>query len=568
MLLRPYQQECLNNIEQKYKEGVKKQVMVLSTGTGKTIIFSHLASNLIKHTGKKVLIIAHREELLTQAKEKLERVNNLLKVGIEQAQNHADRKEDNVIIASVQTLGKTGTERIKRFDPKEFCLIIVDEAHHASKTNITYSNILKYFGVFKPEPEHDWNKEVLLLGCTATPSRTDNFGIDQTFDEVVYSYPIVTGIQDGWLARIKAYRVNTYTDLRDVHKVAGDFNLGELGEAVNNEDRNGLIVKAYKAITPDKQALCFAVDVAHTQKLFERFQEEGIKTGYVIGTTPKEERAQSLEDFRNKKIQVMVNCVVLTEGYDNESIDAILIGRPTQSGILFQQMVGRGTRIFEGKEFLTVIDFVDITYKQHLVTTASLLGLKGELDFKGKDILEVKEQVDKLLELAPNADLSKLDIDKIHLAIEEVDLLSGLKVPVEIELHTNFEWHRYGEDNYRIGLGNDHHVTIQHTITGEYQVTDDFYNRITKNETNKLIGKAKDLRTAVQGSDYYLQKTYPDQLILIRRNARWHQEPPSNAQLGLLRKFRVNEFVLAELSKGDASRLITKLIYHERKNKI
>lgn len=565
MTLRNYQEEAIKQIEEKFKAGVQKQCIVLATGTGKTIIFSSLASDFIERTNKKVLIIAHREELLTQAQEKLERVNPLLKVGIEQAENHANPAHLDIVLASVATIGRINSERIKKLDPKEFCMVIIDECHHASADS--YKTVLRYFGLLKEEPDNNWNTECLLLGVTATPSRSDNKGIDTIFDEVTFSYPIIQGIQEKYLSRIKAYRVNTYTDLRQVHKVAGDFNLGELGEAVNNEDRNGLIVKAYKAITPDKQALVFAVDVDHTKTLCARFQEEGVKTGYVIGTTPKDERAQLLSDFGNKKIQVMINAMVLTEGYDNESIDAVLIGRPTQSGILFQQMVGRGTRIFEGKEFLTVIDFVDITYKQHLVTTASLLGLKGELDFKGKDILEVKGQLDRLLELAPNADLSKLDIDKIHLAIEEVDLLSGLKTPVEIEMHTNFEWHRWGEDNYRIGLGNDHSVTVQHAITGEYQTTDDFYDRITKKETSKLIGKAKDLKTAIEGSDYYIRQQYPDQTILIRSNARWHAEPPSEAQIRLLRKFRVNDYVLGAMSKGQASRLITKLIYHERQSK-
>ena len=127
--------------------------------------------------------------------------------------------------------------------------------------------------------------------------------------------------------------------------------------------------------------------------------------------------------------------------------------------------------------------------------------------------------------------------------------------------------HRVKEVNYRIGLGNDHSINFNHTIVGDYQVTDDFYDRTTKNETNKLIGKAKDLKTAIEGSDYYIKKNYPDQQILIQSNARWHSDGPTEPQIKLLKKFRVNDYVLEAMSKGQASRLISKLIYHERQSK-
>src|SRR3990172_8954814 len=158
----------------------------------------------------------------------------------------------------------------------------------------------------------------LLLGVTATPSRSDNKGIDQVFDKVTFNFGIVEGIQKNWLARIRAFRIDTNTDLSKVKKTAGDFNLGELGEAVNTEDRNKLIVKGYKDVVPDQQALCFAVDVAHTEALAQAFQEEGISTSYIIGTTDKEVRAQRLVDFAEKKYQVMVNSAIACFDEDTE----------------------------------------------------------------------------------------------------------------------------------------------------------------------------------------------------------------------------------------------------------
>lgn len=567
MDLRDYQKEAVDKIKENHLKGVDKQVLVMATGLGKTVVFTRLISDMTKQTGKKALILAHREELLEQAKDKLIKTDGDLKIEIEKAEQHASPDAD-VIVASVPTLGRTNSERIMKFDPKDFCTIIIDEAHHASAD--TYRNVLETFGVLKDKSDANWNKELLLLGVTATPSRNDNKGIDKIFDKVTYEYGIIKAIEDGWLVRIKAFRVDTASDLSKVHKTAGDFNLGELSEAVNTEDRNGLVVSAYKRLTPDKKALCFAVDVQHTIDLCKRFNDEGVPSSYVTGSTPKEERHQALLDFKEGKIKVLVNCAVLTEGFDEPTIDVILMARPTQSGILFQQMIGRGTRLSEGKEFLTIIDFHDNTYRQKLQTTASLLGLQGALDFKGQDILEAREKINELLELAPSIDLDKLDLDKIDYAIEEVDLLSGLQVPTEIGNFTRYDWHRYDENTYRIGLGNDISLSIKRTLTGQYEVSRVAYDKITKRTSEHVFpsGTRNTLEDAVRVSDAYIEQSYPDALALVATDARWRNQAPSEPQLELLRKMRVNEAVIQELDKGKASRLITKLINKNNKERI
>lgn len=558
MQLRPYQEKAIDSIRESYVQGVNKQVIVLATGLGKTVIFAHIISNLVKRTGKKALVLAHREELLTQAKAKLESINSDLKVDIEKADDWAEDHAD-VIVASVATIGRNGSERIKRFNPDDFGIVVIDEAHHASAD--TYRNVLRHFELLKGEA--DSNHTALLLGVTATPSRNDNKGIDSIFDKVTYEYPIVPAIKDNWLSRIHAWRINTATDLTQVHKTAGDFNLGELGEAVNNDDRNGLIIKAYQKHIPGQQTLCFAVDVNHAMKLSKSFNEAGIPADYVIGSSTN--RKEVLEKFANRELKVVVNCMVLTEGFDEPSIEAILMARPTQSGILFQQMIGRGTRLFQGKEYLTVIDFVDNTYRQSLQTTSSLFGMKGALDFKGKDILEVQEKVEKLLELAPNANLDKLDIDKIEYAIEEVDLMSGLKVPDEIAPFTKFDWYRFDEDSYRIGLANNQSMTLKKTITGQYLLTEHTYDKDTRQSTELEIGTWRDLETALKNADEFISKVHQDVMILVRNNASWRKQPMSGGQLNLLEKFRVNQAIVEQLDKGQASRLITRLIETKKK---
>lgn len=558
MNLRDYQEEAIQQVKREFEKGNNKQVIVLATGMGKTVIFSSLAKETIAKTKKKALVLAHREELLKQAKDKILRTDPTLKVNLEMADQHADPDDTDVVVASVATVGRANSKRIGKFNVEDFALIITDEAHHASAS--TYKNVYRHFGILKDEPENDWNKDLLHLGVTATPNRMDNEGIDKIFNKVVYDYGIEKGIRSGWLTRIKAFRINTKTDLSQIHKTAGDFNLGELAQAVNNDDRNGRIIKAYETIVPGKQALVFAADVAHTQELTKLFELAGIKAGYVIGATPKEEREQTLKDFYDKKLQVVVNAMVLTEGYDNEGIEAILMARPTQSGILFQQMVGRGTRLADGKDYLTVIDFVDNTYKQNLKTTASLLGIPGNVDFKGHDILDVKSKVDELLELAPNINLEKIDIDKIDYAIEEVDLLAGLQVPKELEVLTEFDWHRYDENTYRLSTGNNSFLVVNQNITNQFDLTEQIYDSTIKKYHVQYLYSFPTLQEAIHMADKYIRVRKTDIIPLVNTMAKWRGGRPSDAQVDYLRRaFHVPQMVIDQLDKGKASRLITKL---------
>jgi len=562
--LRDYQEKAIANIRKHYDKGVNRQVIVLATGLGKTIIFSHLISQLVKETGKKALIIAHREELLKQAKDKLHRIDPTLEAGIEKAEQKVTNGAD-VVIASVPTLGRKDSTRIEKFNPKDFCIAVTDEAHHSSAN--TYKEVFKNFGVLKGK--EDWNKDLLLLGVTATPSRNDNKGIDEIYDKVTYNYGIIPAIQDGWLARIKAYRINTTTDLKGVKSVAGDYAVGELSARVNNEDRNGLVVATYKNLLDGKKALCFAVDVAHGEELTKRFKEENVKAELVTGSTPKRKRANMLKRFKTGETKVMVNCMVLTEGFDEPTIEAILMARPTKSGILFQQMIGRGTRKDEGtkKEEVIVVDFNDNTYKHTLKTIASLMGLDKSVDFKGQDILLFKEKLEKLVELNPDDDLEGLDIDKIDYAIEEVDILSGLQIPSEIAVFTSYEWHKYLKDTYRIGLGNNQWIEINYDIAGEHTVSEHAFDKEKHKTISKMLGSKPTLKEAVRASDAYINKRYSDRVRLVSTTARWRKDKPSDAQTDLLKKFGVTPSVLNTIDKGKASRLITKFINDNKQKK-
>lgn len=553
--LRPYQKKAIENVERLEKK-TNKQALVLATGLGKTVIFANIIKNKVKNLGKKALVLAHREELLEQAKDKIQRQDEKLSVAIEQANRKAT--SEDVVVASVPTIGRKDSNRITKFDPRDFGVIVIDEAHHASAS--TYQNILDYFGVLKGG--NNWNKDILLLGVTATPNRNDNKGIDEIFDETAFTYGILEGIQDGWLSHIRAFRVDTATELQGLKNQSGDFVVKELSDRINNEERNKLIVKTYKEVLDGKQALIFAADVRHAQALEKEFSKAGIKSGYITGETKN--RQELLAQFYNKEIQVIVNCMVLTEGYDNPSIDAIMMARPTQSSILYQQMVGRGTRILDGKPHLTVVDFVDNTLKHPLKTASSLLGLEGKVNFRGKDILEVKGEIDKVQELNPNYSLDNLDIDRIKYIMEEVDLLAGLDIPEQIRSFTQFNWYRFGVDTYRINLGDQQYVIVSRTVTGQYKAFFDVHDGIMKRTYRQELGEKPTLKEVVERADKYISDNYKQALPLVSKQARWRKEKITEKQVKWLwerrGKYAITEDLIAKLDKGTASDLMTKII--------
>lgn len=548
LTLRPYQQEALDAITTSFAKGTNKQVAVLATGLGKTVIFSHLISQRIGRDHKKALILAHREELLLQAKDKLLSVDPTLHVGIEQAESSADHTSDDVVIASVATIGKVNSTRLHAFDPSEYSTIIVDEAHHASAAS--YKTIFEHFGVLKDSP-FDTNKQILFLGVTATPNRNDNKGIDTIFDDVVYKYDILDGIKSGWLSRIRAIRIDTSTDISGIKELAGDYNTQELATAVNNPERNALILKTYQDIASGKQTLIFAADVAHTQALYEVFNSAGIKVAYVTGETDKQMRKELLEKFAHKEIHVMINAMVLTEGYDNAGIEFVFMTRPTQSGILYQQMIGRGTRIHPGKKHLMVVDFVDNTLSHTLQTSASLLGLEGRVNFQGEDILDMKSQLDLLREKRPGYDLSKLDVKKIEYLIKEVDILEEKRRNAPVK---NYEWHQFGEHK-RMKIGENRYYFVEQTLTGRYALRE----QLPSGQTH-LISTFDTSVDAMKQTNTLITKQFSSiGATQAPSGQMWESDIPSEAQIQLLRNLGARESEILMLTKGDASKLISRL---------
>lgn len=342
--LRPYQKEIIDLIIQSPE---KRQLISLPTGTGKTIIFSELAKKLNIPT----LILAHRDELIQQAKDKLLSVWSDANPGIVKAKfNETDH---NVTIGSVQTLART--KRREQLRP-DIGLIITDECHHAAANS--YKRIYDQYHVLDAESANG----TLHVGFTATPMRNDKKGLATIYDKITYEGQFIDFVSAGYLCDLEFQGVESSLDLDGVKttQLSGygrDFQIGQLSQTVNTEELRHNIITAYQEHAQDrKHTLGFAVDRDHAWALHQSFIMAGIASGYIDGETPADERKEILEQFRTGEIQVLWNILVLTEGFDFPEVDCILLARPSKSPGLLTQIIGRGTRPAPGKANCLILD--------------------------------------------------------------------------------------------------------------------------------------------------------------------------------------------------------------------
>ncbi|MCC8178488.1 MAG: DEAD/DEAH box helicase family protein [Cloacibacillus sp.] len=347
--------------------------------SGKTICFALLAQKL----GVPTLVLAHREELLLQAKAKIRMVDPTANVGILQAQT-LDGLYSHICVASVQTAVRPA--RIDALRRRGFQMVIVDEAHHATSIN-TYGTILDALGFMGED------REKLLVGVTATAFRGDGIGLGGVFDKIVYERTILAMIRGGYLCDARGRSVKTSADLSGVHTKAGDFATAELSLALNTEERNRIIVKSYLDHAAGRKAIVFCCDIKHSQDLAAAFRDAGVAAEAVWGAM--EGRREILDGYAIGRIRVICNCNVLTEGFDDPTTAAVLLARPTKSRTLYIQMVGRGLRLAPEKTDCLVMDFADLAGKHNLCSLASLSGANAKFKVKqGQTLTEAMEEID------------------------------------------------------------------------------------------------------------------------------------------------------------------------------
>jgi superfamily II DNA or RNA helicase len=393
MRFRDYQQNAIDSAFREW-ESVASTMIVAPTGTGKTVIMAGIVKRAFP---RRVLVIAHREELIFQAEQKIGKMAGVA-VGIEMAGRKIDEINESwfgkptVVVSTVQTqtAGGDGLGRMGKFDPKEFGILLIDECHHATAS--TYKRIIEYYKT---------NSNLKVLGVTATPDRADEEALGQVFESVAFDYEINDAIHDGWLVPIRQQMVEVSgLDYSSIRTTAGDLNGADLADVLEDEDNLHKMAGPTIDIVGDRRTLVFCAGVRQAERMSEILNRhrEGM-AGFVCGKTPKEQRRELLRKFENGEIQVVCNCGVLTEGFDNPGVEVIIMGRPTKSRSLYAQMVGRATRPLTGvvdkfdsaeerrsairdsaKTHCLVVDFVGNSGRHKLVTSADILGGKYSED--------------------------------------------------------------------------------------------------------------------------------------------------------------------------------------------
>lgn len=351
MELRKYQNEAKEAIQQEWVKGNKKTLLVLPTGTGKTIVFSKLTEDCVRH-GERVLILAHRGELLDQAANKLSQATGL-GCAVEKAENSCLDSWFRVVVGSVQTLMRE--KRLMQFSPDYFDTIIVDEAHHCLSDS--YQRVLTYFA------------SANVLGVTATPDRGDMKNLGQYFESLAYEYTLPKAIKEGHLCKIKAQTIPLKLDLTSVATQAGDYKTVDLGNALDPYLYQ--IADEMAKVCMDRRTVVFLPLIKTSQKFRGILESKGFKAAEVNGES--KDRAEVLADFEAGKYDVLCNSMLLTEGWDCPAVDCIVVLRPTKIRSLYCQMVGRGTRLFPGKNDLLLLDFLWHTNKLELCHPAHLI---------------------------------------------------------------------------------------------------------------------------------------------------------------------------------------------------
>lgn len=349
--LRPYQQQARDRIHAEWDAGHTRTLLVLPTGTGKTIVFASVAADQVR-AGDRVLILAHRGELLEQAADKLQRSTGLVSA-VEKAESTCLDSWFRVVVGSVQTLQRTA--RLERFPQDYFGTIIIDEAHHAITDG--YRRILDYFSGAK------------VLGVTATPDRGDMRNLGEVFDSLAFEYKLTDAIKEGYLCKIMAQTIPLQLDITSVTMSGGDYAVGDLGTALDPYLEQIAAEMARRC--KNRKTVVFLPLIKTSQKFRDLLNTYGFRAAEVNGQS--DDRRQVLADFDAGKYNVLCNSMLLTEGWDCPSVDCVVVLRPTKVRSLYSQMVGRGTRLSPGKTDLLLLDFLWMTDKHELCRPADLV---------------------------------------------------------------------------------------------------------------------------------------------------------------------------------------------------
>lgn len=516
---RDYQQACLTDLAEAPE---RRTLISMPTGCGKTVVLAHWLKQL-RLNGEiiRALVLVHRDELVQQSIEKLTTIDPDTKVGVVKAERNDCTAP--VVVASVQTL-----VRDNRF--AQYMLggapqvVVVDEAHHCRSDS--YTKILTQLGCFEAYGP-------LTLGVTATPERNDGRALGKTFERIVYHLPLLEAIRRGYLCPPRGLAVKLDCDFRKLRSTHGEIRDDDAERMMLMALAPEKIAAAIREHARDRKCLVFTPTVAVSIEIAAACNMIGILASNVDASTPLDHRREMLKRFRAGEIQVLSNCAVLTEGYDEPSVDCIVMARPTKSRIFYTQAIGRGLRLFPGKADCLVLDVVGVTHRHDLLSIKELLTEDVEPEPKDEEQQEDMEWWDKPEEPQPEGEL----------VFEPVDLFASRP----------FNWIKC-DFGYVLDLGKQHGWVVLMEVQAGWAV-----DRLQRTEG---VAERSEIQVIPQlGYAQGMAEDYVRRLgveALAKRDAGWRKAGMTDGQRWMLERWRIPH--RADWTKGEASDAITKSV--------
>jgi ATP-dependent helicase IRC3 len=506
MNLRNYQRECIDSILNFYAQGKNRLLVSLPTGSGKTVVFSQLTRELNQRT----LILAHTSELLLQAKEQLLMMNVSLSVGLVDA----DHKEFGlpVVVSSIQAASVPAN--LKKLQEQNFQVLIFDECHHSPANNAR--KVLDVLGFGKKTSK-------LLVGFTATAFRSDKKGLGEIFDTVAYERGIKEMIADGFLVPPRGYKIATDLDLSAIKTIDGDYQQASLAQVMDTDAMNKLVIDSYIRIAANKKTLCFGASVQHAEHLSKEFKQRGISAEVIHGSMPKESRTAILERYKTGDLQVLSNCQLLTEGVDLPLTECVILAKPTRSKALYQQIVGRGLRLWPNKKEAIILEFND---KAHSLCNVTQLLSDGEIQTAVRTKQSHTQEIPSQLN------------PKLKAALVSHDPLGE-----------SFTWEKGENNTYVLRGTNNCTLEISQISLEKYQVI------FSSEDERKCIASNLNFEWAFSSAEDWAKQNRR-LFVFSDKDAEWRRLPISDKQKNIF-KSRGFKAGIDQLTRGQASTLIS-----------
>jgi superfamily II DNA or RNA helicase len=540
MQLRPYQGEAVKCCFSLWEKKVLNLLLVAAVGAGKTIIAAMIMKLHLESPNKRVLFLAHREELLEQTVEKLALIDDQIVAGIEQGRNICPAQA-KVMVASIATV--KNIERLARWCPlKDISLVLIDEAHHSTAS--TYTGLLQEISTQNPNRH--------LLGITATPIRMDGVNLSILYDRLAYRIDMPELVDAGYLCPIRGLTVRTNASIAGVPLTAeGDYDPDKLAEAIDTEARNRVIVQSYLQRGESRPAIVFVANVRHAEHLAAEFRKQGLTAQAVFGKQKKAERRQVIEDYQQGRLQILTNCQALAEGFDAPHTSCIVIGRPTRSPVIFNQQIGRGIRLDPSKRDCLVIDLVDLR-AQDVITLPRIFCLPENLRLNGENIRQVQRTIEKARLYRPELDWDvarEFTAQDIRQLLEPPDFFH-LAQTLQPDTSTSLSWMPLNDSfvcvvdirENRVARVDRDDLGAWHFCYGQTRL------RLGSKKQEVLLDATALLGPRLTGEELARVSSHPD-----------GEGPPTAEQLDWLRGYQIPTDALERLSQAQAASLLQKL---------